>query len=97
MRHAKTMEIMIKYFDVKKLRMPKFKIIQQLSNPFLISSIIVGLYSTINPTLFSLNSDRVSFYQVFNAINWALNNSWPYITGLTSWTAMGDAENGIYL
>ena len=77
--------------------MPRLRIIPKPSNPFLISSIIVGIYSTINPTLFSLNSDRVSFDQIFNAINWALNNSWLYITGLTSWTTMGDAEDGIYL
>lgn len=80
-----------------KLRMPRLRIIPKPSNPFLISSIIVGIYSTINPKLFSLNSDRVSFDQIFNAINWALNNSWPYVTGLTSWTTMGDAEDGIYL
>ena len=74
----------------------KLKAANLLNNSFLISSIILIVYSAINPELLSLSEERVSYFQVFNAINWPLNQTWPFLTGLTAWTPIEDSRNGIY-
>ena len=75
----------------------KLNSIFKINNSFLISPVIIIIYSAINPELFSLSIDRVSYHQVFNAINWPLNQTWPFLTGLTAWTPTEEFKHGIYL
>lgn len=78
------------------MNISKLNLASRLNNSFLLSSIVIILYSTINPELFSLSLDRVSYLQVFNAINWPLNQTWPLLTGLTARTPIKEAQHGIY-
>ena len=66
--------------------MNRLNYLPRLDNPFLVTSLVVLVYNLINPELFSLGAERVSYYQVFNAINGALTQKWALITGLTAWT-----------
>ena len=65
-------------------------------NSFVISSIFIAIYSCINSDLISTHAVRVSQYQIYNAINTPLNQIWPFITGLTTWTPASDIDQGIY-
>lgn len=66
------------------------------NNSFLIASLVVIIYNLISPELFNLSAERVSYIQVFNAINGALNHKWAFITGLTTWTPLEEYSSGVY-
>ena len=76
--------------------MNKLNNILKPNNSFLIASIVVIIYNLINPELFNLSAERVSYNQVFNAINGALNHKWAFITGLTTWTPLEEYSRGVY-
>lgn len=61
------------------------------NNSLAISSIVLIAYTLINKDLFLMSLDRVGA-RLHNAVNHPLNESWPWITGLTSADPLGSGN-----
>ena len=59
-------------------------------------SLVVLTYSIINPDILSLSNTRAPQQSLLNALSHPQNSTWPWVTGLTSWTDLTQMESGVY-